>query len=267
VDASQIAGQYGAPNLGSPPPPQTTRLGTLVYKVHHVTDQGPADEAGVGDTVTATVTTTEPGTWLCGGENTVAAGISDVYTELAGLTSPTYTPSSLQNGKVTLSPPAVEWKSGPPTGSCADGNGSPDGLLPPGNYVITYKLSAANASPTAPQSWGVAETAITNEQGSGLAYQSFAPLDCTCTLSPSTTTLTPGAEVTVTGTHWKDGTVNLVLGDVLVATVQATGSGSFSAQFSTPAILAPPPEGHVEFLQLHAIGPGNHDLAQDMAYN
>jgi hypothetical protein len=113
----------------------------------------------------------------------------------------------------------------------------------------------------------VAESDISNEQGGGLSYQSFAPLDCTCTLSPSTTTLTPGAEVTVTGSNWKDGTVNIVLGDVLVATAQATGSGSFSAQFSTPAILAPPPGSHVEFLQLHAISPGNHDLAQGMTYN
>ncbi len=266
VPVAGAKGQYGAPALGTPPPPVTTGNGTLAYTVRHLTDQGPANQAGIGDVVTATVTTSENGTWDCSGENQVPGGISDISTEPSLGAKPTIAPTTVANATVTASGTGVQWQTIAPTGSCSNGNGSPDGLLPPGAYTASYKLGAGAAELPGEFAWSSIRASIQNEAGGGLDSRAFAPLDCTCTLSVSPTALTSGATVTVSGTHWKDGTVNIVLGDVLVASTKATGTGSFSAQFTVPAILAPP-GAQVEHPKLYAVGPGNHDLEQDVTIN
>jgi hypothetical protein len=266
VPVAGAKGQYGAPTLGTPPPPINTGNGTLAYTVRHVTDQGPSNQAGIGDVVTATVKTSEGGTWACSGENKVPAGISDISTEPSLGGKPTIDPTEVANATVTASSTGVEWKTIAPTGSCNNGNGSPDGLLPPGVYTVIYKLGAAAVELPGDFAWSSINASIENEAGGGLDSRAFAPLDCTCTLSVSPTALTSGATVTVSGKHWKDGTVNIVLGDVLVASTKATGAGSFSTQFTVPAILAPT-GAQVEHPKLYAIGPGNHDLEQDVTIN
>jgi hypothetical protein len=267
VLATGLAGEYSAPTLGAIPPPITTSSGTLTVTTKHLTDQSPNPYiVGLGDEVTAKIKTAEVPGWICdGSDGPIPGGISKVFDFPPFGTKVAYSPTSLPNATVTSDGTGVTWQTIAATGSCAAGEGSPDGLLQAQTFTVRTTVGVAE-NPQFP-GWKSVSVSFQDQRGGAVASNGLAPLDCTCTFATSATAITTGETVTVSGVNWLDGTVNIVLGDQVVATTPATGTGSFSTSFVVPSILFPNhnPFTHVTGLKMWAAGPGGHTLVQAMS--